>query len=181
MLRVVRALAAVGSAAVLLTATSPADSANEPSQTIVLATANAPDHAIIGQLYKQLLEGRGFKVVYRGQIGSSRAAHDALTSRRVDMYLDYTGQIVKVVFGRAAPKSASATYVLAKQLAERQGLTLLGPAPFLARERVLMRRSVAARYGVRSIADLRRIPGLRIGGAAELRSTPLGLTRLSRL
>jgi glycine betaine/choline ABC-type transport system substrate-binding protein len=179
MLRVVRALAALGSAGVLLASASPANSANEPPQTIVLATTNAPDHAVVGQLYKQLLEGRGFKVVYR-QVGSSREAHEALASRRVDMYLDYTGQLVKVVFGRAAPRSAPATYVLAKQLAERQGLTVLRPAPSLARERVLVTRSTAARFAVGSIYDLRRIPGLRIGGSSDFAATPLGLARLRR-
>ena len=181
MLRVARAFAAVASAAVLLAATSPAESANDPPPTIVLGTTNAPEQRLLGQLYKQLLEGRGYHVVFRGQLGSTRTAHQALTSRLVDMYLDHSGQVLQIVFGRPASRSPSATVALARQLEERQGFTMLRPTAFLSRERILVTRTTAARYRLDSIADLRRIPGLRIGGSTDFAGTPLGLARLRRV
>ena len=46
------------------------------------ATKNFPEQYILGQLYKQALEAKGFKVAYKENIGSTELIDTALTQRQ---------------------------------------------------------------------------------------------------
>src|SRR5256885_11165406 len=91
--------------------------AHSAGTTVVLGTKNFGEEYILGQLYKQALEAKGFSVTYKENIGSTELVQTSLTSGKINMYPEYTGVIVQVVFHRAnSPKTASGTYKLAKQL-----------------------------------------------------------------
>ena len=100
--------------------------AQQAAPTIVMGTKNFPEEYILGELYKQALEAKGFNVSFKGGLGSTELIHTALTSGKINFYPEYTGTIVD---GRAhhksSPKTAAATYALAKQLEAKNGLTLL--------------------------------------------------------
>ena len=66
--------------------------------TIVIGTKNFPEEYILGELYKQALEAKGFKVSYKESIGSTEIIQTALTSGKINFYPEYTGVIVQVVF-----------------------------------------------------------------------------------
>src|SRR6476646_637954 len=46
--------------------------------TVILGTKNFPEEFILGQLYKQALEAKGFTVSYKENIGSTEIIHGAL-------------------------------------------------------------------------------------------------------
>ena len=71
------------------------------SGTVTIGTKNFPEEFILGQLYKQALEAKGFTVKYKENIGSTELIQTSLTSGRIDMYPEYTGVIVQDVFGHA--------------------------------------------------------------------------------
>ena len=52
--------------------------AQSASPTVILGTKNFPEEFILGQLYKQALESKGFKVSYKENIGSTEIIHGAL-------------------------------------------------------------------------------------------------------
>src|ERR1044071_2073144 len=96
--------------------------------TIVIGTKNFTEEFILGQLYKQALEAKGFNVSYKENIGSTEVIQTALTSGKINFYPEYTGVIVQVVFHKAdSPKTAAATYALAKRLEAAKGFTVLAP------------------------------------------------------
>ena len=72
------------------------------SPTIVIGTKNFAEEYILGQLYKQALEAKGFKVSYKENIGATEIVHPALTSGKINFYPEYTGVVVQVVaeYGR---------------------------------------------------------------------------------
>lgn len=126
----------------------------EPAATsvpsIVVGTKSSPEDSILGQLYVQALEARGFKVVYKQGIGSARVADKALRSGKIDVYPEYTGVIVRTLFHRTlSTKTAAATYRLAKKLQETHGVTLLNPTPFV-------RASSAGRFGAENVVPVVR-------------------------
>jgi osmoprotectant transport system substrate-binding protein len=109
----------------------PAHPGSKSADTIILGTKNFPEEFILGQLYKQALEAKGFTVSYKENIGSTELIQTSLTSGKINMYPEYTGVIVQVVFHRAlSAKTAQATYQLAKKLEAGKGFTLLAPTPF---------------------------------------------------
>jgi osmoprotectant transport system substrate-binding protein len=76
--------------------------------------------------------------------------------------------MLSVTFKRKSlPKTAGATYRLAKRLYERRGHTLLRRTPFQDRDVLAVTRATATRYGLRTIADLKKVPDLTIAGFPE--------------
>ena len=67
------------------------------SPTIIIGTKNFAEEYILGQLYKQALEAKGFKVSYKENIGATEIVHPALTSGKINFYPEYTGVVVQVV------------------------------------------------------------------------------------
>src|ERR1043165_4626214 len=91
--------------------------AHSAGTTVVIGTKNFPEQFILGQLYKQALEAKGFTVSYKENIGSTELIQTSLTSGKINFYPEYTGVIVQDVFHHASsPKTASATWALAKKL-----------------------------------------------------------------
>jgi osmoprotectant transport system substrate-binding protein len=145
--------------------------AHSAGTTVIIGTKNFPEEFILGQLYKQALEAKGFTVSYKENIGSTELIQTALTSGKINMYPEYTGVIVQVVFHRAkSGKTAQATYLLAKKLEAAKGFTVLKPTPFFDTDVVAVTNATAKKYGLKSIADLKKIPTVTFGGFPECKT-----------
>src|SRR5437762_8603889 len=72
--------------------------ASAGAPTVVVGTKNFPEESILGQLYKQALEAKGFAVSYKESIGSTELIDQALTSKQINFYPEYTGTILTVIF-----------------------------------------------------------------------------------
>ncbi|MEA2309900.1 MAG: osmoprotectant transport system substrate-binding protein, partial [Thermoleophilaceae bacterium] len=91
---------------------------------VTLGDKNFTEQYILGQLYKQGLEAKGFKVNLKGNIGSSEVVDKALTSGKIDMYPEYMGVIDTVIAGgstKERPKSADEAYQKAKAFENKRG------------------------------------------------------------
>jgi osmoprotectant transport system substrate-binding protein len=142
--------------------------AQSAGTTVIVGTKNFPEEFILGQLYKQALEAKGFTVSYKENIGSTELIHTSLTSGKINFYPEYTGVIVQVVHHRAkSPNTAQATYLLAKQLEAKNGLTVLKPTPFSDVDGVAVTNATAKKYGLKSIADLKKVGQFKFGGFPE--------------
>src|SRR6059058_4443432 len=53
---------------------------------VKLGTKNFPESFILGQLYKQALEAKGYSVSYKENIGSTELMTTALTSGKINFY-----------------------------------------------------------------------------------------------
>jgi osmoprotectant transport system substrate-binding protein len=159
---------ALGVALLLGIAASAPASQQQGSTPIIVGTKNFPEQFILGQLYRQALQAAGFKVRYKENIGSTELIDTALKSGQVTLYPEYTGTMLAVTFKRkSSPATPNATYLLAKRLYERRGQTLFARTPFQDRDVIAVTRSTANRYGLRTIADLRKVPNLTIAGFPE--------------
>jgi len=159
----------------------PAESSRAATPTVVIGTKNFAEEYILGQLYKQALEAKGFTVAYRENIGSTEIIDTALKSGKINFYPEYTGVIVQVVFGRKlSGKTALATYQLAKRLQEARGFTLFDPTPFSDTDAIAVLRTTQAKYRLRTLADLKKVPGLKLAALPEFRTRNTGLVGLRR-
>src|SRR3954470_24653056 len=65
--------------------------ATKAGPTIVLGNKDFPEEYILGQLYVQALQAKGFAVSYNGNLKSTELIHTALTSGKINFYPEYTG------------------------------------------------------------------------------------------
>jgi osmoprotectant transport system substrate-binding protein len=155
--------------ALLLGLAASAPASQQQSTPIIVGAKNFPEQYILGQLYRQALIAAGYKNVrYKENIGSTELIDTALKSGQVTLYPEYTGVMLSVTFKRkTTPKTAKATYLLAKRLYERRGHTLFAQTRFQDRDVIAVTRATANRYGLRTLADLRKVPNLTIAGFPE--------------
>jgi osmoprotectant transport system substrate-binding protein len=139
--------------------------------TITIGTKNFPEEYVLGQLYKQALEAKGFTVKYKESIGSTEIIHTALTSGKIDLYPEYTGVVVQVVHHRtSSPATAKATFLLAKQLEATTGITVANPTPFYDTDVLAVTNATAKKYGLKSIGDLKKVGAFKLGGFPECKT-----------
>ena len=164
--RAAAAAIALGLLALVAATAAPAPAASQP--TVVLGTKNFAEEYILGQLYKQALEAKGFTVKYKENIGSTEIVQTALTSNKINFYPEYTGVIVQDVFHKTnSPKTAAATYALAKSLEASKGFTLLNQTPFYDTDVLAVTNATAKKYGLKTIADLKKVGSFKLGGFPE--------------
>jgi osmoprotectant transport system substrate-binding protein len=143
-------------------------SSSGPKPTITLGTKNFGEEYILGQLYGQALQAKGFKVVYKGSFGSSELADKAITSGKMNFYPEYTGVIaLDLAKVKNAPKSASATYAAAKQFEETRGLTMGNPTPFADTDTFTTLTSTANKDGLKTMSDLKKLKSFSYAGYPE--------------
>jgi osmoprotectant transport system substrate-binding protein len=179
----VRTLASVGIALVLVAAVAACGSSDKKSSKttsvpsgqpgkgkppVTIGDKNFTEQYILGDLYKQALEAKGFTVKLKGNIGSSEITDKALTSGKIDMYPEYTGVIVQeLAHDNSKPKSADETYTKAKAFQEKRGFTLLDKSPGFDADVNVTTPKYAQKNGIKTTADLKKVPGFKFGAPPE--------------
>jgi osmoprotectant transport system substrate-binding protein len=161
------ALTIAGIAVSLTLAPVQAAASTRAKPQIVLGTKNFTEEYILGQLYKQALQAKGFSVSYKENIGSTEIITTALDSGKINLYPEYTGEIVQDVFHKKMPSSEAATYALAKKLENEHGYALLNRTPFSDTDVVVVTKATAAKYHLKQVVDLNKVPRLKLGGPPE--------------
>src|SRR4051794_4325101 len=139
---------------------------------ITIGTKDFTEQFIVGELYRQALEAKGFKVELKSDIGSSEITDRALTGGSIDMYPEYTGVMLsELAKRRREPRSAGQAYTAAKAFEESRGFTLTAMTPFSDQEALIVKAAFARRHGLKTVADLKRLPGgPTIAAAPEFRT-----------
>ena len=135
---------------------------------IVMGDKNFTEEYLLGDMYQQALEAKGYTVTLKANIGSSELTDKALTSGQIQMYPEYTGVILSVIKGQTkVPVSAAATYEQAKAFEASRGYTLLNPTPFQDRDVTITLKAFAAKHHLVSMEDLAKLPSFTNGGPPE--------------
>jgi osmoprotectant transport system substrate-binding protein len=148
---------------------------------VVLGTKNFTEQYVLGELYKQALEAKGFEVELKSDIGSTEIIDSSLTSGEINMYPEYTGTSLTVVFGKeGSAETAEATYEQAKELYEERGQTLLDRTPFSDSDAIAVLKTTADENGLETVGDLEKLDRVRLGGQPEFRTRSQGLPGLKK-
>ncbi len=151
--------------------------------TVRIGTKNFTEQYILGELYRQALQAKGFRVELKRDIGSSEIVHRALEGGGVDMYPEYVGVLLSEIADQPTrPRDARAAYARAKAYEERRGFTLLEMTPFSDANALAVTVRTARRHGLTRISDLETLPGgVEVGAPPEFRTRYEGLLGLQRL
>lgn len=148
------------------------DGDSDPT-TIVVGSQAYYSNEIIAEIYAQALEGAGFDVTRNFQIGQRDAYLPALEAGEVQVFPEYTGNLLQYYDPETtATKSDDVYAALADALPD--GLTVLDQSPATDQDSYNVTREFAEANNLESIADLAGVDGLILGGAPELEERPYG-------
>jgi len=174
--RAVLTAACIGLAAVLSACTSAgSDSASpaahsRPGSVITIGSFDFPESVLLAQIYGQALAAAGFPVRVLPDLGPRELVEPALMNGLVQLVPEYAGSALEFISlgHRSATASVQVTNrALASTLADR-GLLAARPAAAQDANAIVVTAATAARYGLRSIADLAEVaPRLAFGGPPE--------------
>jgi osmoprotectant transport system substrate-binding protein len=146
------------------------NAATAAKPTVTIGTKNFTEQYVLGQLYKQALEAKGYTVVYKENIGSSELIDTSIKSGKINFYPEYMGVIVTDLAKKPYPKTAAATYAAAKKWEEARGLTLLNRTPMTDTDNFVMLAKTAKKLGVKTIDDLKKVKSFSYAGFPECRT-----------
>ncbi len=143
---------------------------------VTIGTKDFPEQFILGELYAQALEARGFTVNLNKNIGATEVVDDALTSGEIDAYPEYLGVAVSVVAGEQEPvSSADETFDRAQKFYAERGQIISSATPFENVDAIGTITEFAEANGLRTVADLVDLENFTLGARPEFESRFQGL------
>jgi osmoprotectant transport system substrate-binding protein len=154
--------------------------AGKPAVTI--GTKDFTEEFVLGELYKQALEAKGYKVKLKKNIGATEIIDKALTSGQIDGYPEYLGVSVAVVARKdIIPKSDQQTYDLAKSFYEKRGQTVSQQTPFFDVDAIATTKDFATKNSLKSVADLKKLGSFTVGARPEFKDRYQGLKGMQKV
>ncbi len=137
-------------------------SASRP--TLTVGSKRFTESYILGELIANVANRvQEAKVVLRPGLGNTGILIAALKSGEIDLYPEYTGTIVREILHSQSPLSAEQM----NQLLAPMGLAASVALGFNNTYALAMREELAEQLNIKSISDLSKHPGLRLGLTQE--------------
>lgn len=170
-------LAACGSGADPLKNAQPSGQASSGG-ALVIGSANFPESQTVAEIYAGALNAAGIPASTKPGIGSREVYVRALQDRSIDIVPDYSGNLLRYVDKTATATSAEDVMkaLPGKLPAE---LTVLEPAKAEDKDSIVVTGATAAKYGLKSLADLGKVcDQIALGMPPEAKERPQGLPGL---
>ena len=158
--------------------------AGQHDAVITVGSFDFPESVLLAEIYGGALAAAKFPVRILPSLGPREVVDPALTDGLVQLVPEYAGSALEFFsLGRlsATSDAEAANRALTGSVAGR-GLVPASPAPAQDANAIVVTAATAARYGLRSIADLARLaPGLMFGGPPECPGRAYCLPGLKRV
>ncbi len=195
-MRHVRALtaAAVGASLLLVAAcgssSSPVGAGNggsgaptsaAPTDTIVVGSANFQENVVLADIYAEALKAKGVKVSTKLNIGSRETYIPALKDGSIDLIPEYSGVLLQY-YDKTATAESSEDVFAALQKAVVAPLTVLDQSAAQDKDAIVVTKETAAKYNLKSIADLAAVANkLVLGAPPEFQTRSDGIPGLKKV
>jgi osmoprotectant transport system substrate-binding protein len=158
--------------------------AGRHGMVITVGSFNFSESVLLAEIYGQALAAARFPVRVLPNLGPREVVDTALMDGLLQLVPEYAGSALGFFsLGRlsATGNAGAANTALAGSVAGR-GLVAARPAPAQDANAIVVTAATAARYGLRSVADLARVaPGLVFGGPPECPGRAYCLPGLQRV
>jgi osmoprotectant transport system substrate-binding protein len=149
-------------------------SSSGASETIVVGSQAYYSNEIIAEIYSQALENAGFTVERKFQIGQRDAYLPSLESGEVDLFPEYTGNLLQFYSPDTTATTSDDVYA-ELQTALPATLTVLDQAAATDQDSYNVTADFATTNNLKSLADLKNVTvPLTLGGNPELAERPYG-------
>ena len=153
-----------------------------PTRPVIVASKPFGESYILSEMFAQLLEARGVRVVRRPGLGATEIAFSALRTNAIDVYPEYTGTGLLAILGDTVPRTPLAAFdQVSREFHARFGVRWLPPLGFENTYAISVTRENATRHSLKTFSDLARVaPTLRAGFTADFIGRNDGLPGLAR-
>ncbi|MFK0239380.1 ABC transporter substrate-binding protein [Microbacterium sp. NPDC090281] len=153
---------------------APSEDSSSAGDTIVIGSQAYYSNEIIAEIYAQALEGADIKVDRQFNIGQRDAYMPDVESGAIDLFPEYTGNLLEYLDKDATATSPDDVYAALKE-ALPDGLTALDYAEASDQDTYTVLKSFAEENGLTSIGDLSKVTTpVTIGAAPEFEQRPYG-------
>jgi osmoprotectant transport system substrate-binding protein len=154
----------------------------EGKPPITIGTKDFAEEYILGELYGQALEAKGYSVELKHNIGSTEIIDKALTSGKIDAYPEYTGITVSEAFAQDfLAQSADEMASRAEQLYAGRGQVTSEPTPFQDKDAIITLKEFAAQHGLKTVADLKKLDSFSLAAQAPFKGRFAGLKGMEQI
>lgn len=180
--RLLTGLVAVGAVVALagcassdpLDTSSTSDAGASEGGAIVIGSQAYYSNEIIAEIYAQALEANDIEVTRQFNIGQRDAYLPALESGEVQLFPEYSGNLLQYYDPETTAKTSDDVYA-ALEGALPEGLEVLDQSPATDQDSYNVTKEFSEANGVTSIADLTKVTTpLTLGGNSELQTRPYG-------
>jgi osmoprotectant transport system substrate-binding protein len=171
-----------GSSTSASASSSASSTAASGGKSLTLGTKDFTEEFILGQLYKQALEAKGFTINYKENIGATEIVDKALTSGQIDAYPEYTGESVATVAAiNRTVSSPQQEYLLAKFFYAKRGQAVSKMTPFFDTDAIAVLKSFAQKHGLKSTGDLKKLGHFTLGARPEFLNREEGAAGMRKI
>ncbi|MFG3032290.1 ABC transporter substrate-binding protein [Streptomyces sp. NPDC048253] len=145
---------------------------------VTIGTANFTENQVLGHLYAAVLEAAGVKVKVRPNLGTREILIPALRGGDIDLLPEYQGALLHYLDPKATATEEGAMQN-ALAVALPAGLQVLPYGMAEDSDAFVVTKETAKKYGLASLADLRKQNGkLVLGAAPEVKTRQVGAVGL---
>ena len=158
----------------------PTEGEKSATDTITVGSAAFPENEILAEIYAQALEAKDVKVEKKLNIGAREAYIPALTNGEIDLLPEYTGNLLLYV-DKDATATAPDDVVGALGDALPEGLEVLEASEAEDKDSLNVTPEFSEKEGVTSVADLKKVDGLKLGANPEFKERPYGVPGMEKV
>jgi osmoprotectant transport system substrate-binding protein len=151
--------------------------------SITVGSFDFAESRLLAEIYSQALERAQFSVQRAFAVGPREFVEPALSRGLLELVPEYAGTAVQFLsLGASKPSvDAAATHLALENALKGRPLQALAPAPAQNANTFVVTRTLAERFGLRTLSDVARVaPQLTLAGPPECPSRPTCLLGLRR-
>jgi osmoprotectant transport system substrate-binding protein len=149
---------------------------------VVVGSANFPESEVLAEIYAQALQAKGIKVTTKLNISSREVYYPQVKSGAISIIPDYNGSLLTGPVDPSATAKTTADVDAALKAKLPSTLTILNPAPGQDSDSVTVTAATAAKYHLKTVADLAPVAkNLVLGGPPEFKTRSDGIVGLKNI
>jgi osmoprotectant transport system substrate-binding protein len=163
------------------TAASAGSSSAAGAGSVTIGSANFQENVLLADIYAAAMKAKGVTVKTKLNIGSRQVYIPALQDGSIDLIPEYSGVLLQY-FNKTATQVSSDDVLAALKTALPPALTVLDQSSAQDKDAIVVSKDTAAKYNLKTIADLAPVAGqLTLGAAPEFQTVADGVPALKSL
>jgi osmoprotectant transport system substrate-binding protein len=149
------------------------------SGSVVIGSANFPENEVLAEVYALALQKKGVKVTTKLNIGAREVYYPQVEKGAISIIPEYNGNLLAVEVDKTSNAKTTAQVNAALAAKLPSSLIVLNSAPAQDSDSVTVTAATAAKYHLKTIADLKPYAsGMVLGGPPEWKTRSDGVPGL---
>jgi osmoprotectant transport system substrate-binding protein len=149
------------------------------SGSVIVGSANFPENEVLAEVYALALQKAGVKATTKLNIGAREVYYPQVEKGAITIIPEYNGTLLTVEVDKTSTAKSTPDVDAALAAKLPSSLTVLNPAPGQDSDSIAVTQATAAKYKLKSIADLQSVASqFVLGGPPEFKTRTDGIVGL---